>query len=192
MPRLYQAPIYTDGQLEELDEKDLSFPYSDKYMTYNSLKRQYIPTEELLLKHGIDLEEFLASTDSNTPENIKETLEFISDQIYSYAEKKSGSSAEVIKWIIAKGVKLGMTPYRFRCMFEEILWKQARFYTQNDDLTKSSGVDMEQKQWLNKGVLYNEDRHIDPKIKATMMSLGLVWIGSYDPQFIQFTRINNW
>lgn len=192
MPKFYQAPIYTDGQLEEMDEKDLCFPYSDKYMTYNSQKRQYIPTEALLLKHGIDLEEFLATTDSNTPENIQETLEYISDQIYSYAEKKSGSSAETIKWIIAKGVKLGISPYRFRCMFEEILWKQARFYTNNDDLTKSSGVDMEQKQWLNKGVLYNEDRHIDPKIKATMMSLGLVWIGSYDPQFSQFTRLKDW
>lgn len=192
MPKFYQAPIYTDGQLEEFEEKDLCFPYSDKYMTYNSQKRQYIPTEALLLKHGIDLEEFLATTDSNTPENIQETLEYISDQIYSYAEKKSGSSAETIKWIIAKGVKLGISPYRFRCMFEEILWKQARFYTQNDDLTKSSGVDMEQKQWLNKGVLYNEDRHIDPKIKATMMSLGLVWIGSYDSQFSQFTRLKDW
>lgn len=192
MPKLYQAPIYTDGQLEELEEKDLSFPYSDKYMTYDSQKRQYIPTEALLLKHGISLEEFLETTGSNTAENIQETLEYISDQIYSFAEKKSGSSSDTIKWIIAKGVKLGISPYRFRCMFEEILWKQARFYTNNDDLTKSSGVDMEQKQWLNKGVLYNEDRHIDPKIKTTMLSLGLLWVGSYDDQFNHLVRQNNW
>lgn len=94
MPKFYKAPIYTDGQLEELEEKEMSFPYSDKYMTYNSQKRQYIPTESLLLKHGIDIEEFLETTNSNTPENIQETLEYISDQIYAYAEKKSGSSAE--------------------------------------------------------------------------------------------------
>jgi len=192
MPKLFQAPRYTEEQLAELEENELSFPYSSKYMTYNSLKRQYIPTEELLLKHGINLEEFLETTGDNTPENIQEQLEYISDQIYSYAEKKSGSSAETIKWIIAKGVKIGISPYRFRCMFEEILFKQARFYVNNDDPTKAIGIDMEQKQWLNKGVLHNEDRHIDPKIKASMMSLGLLWVGSYDKQFAHLVKLNNW
>lgn len=192
MPKLFQAPSYQEHELEELEEKDLQFPFSSEYMTYNSLKRQYIPTEALLLKHGINLEEFLELTNENTPENIQEQLEYISDQIYSYIEKKSGSSAETMKWIIAKGVKYGLSPYRFRCMFEEILWKQARFYVSNDDPTKSTGLDMEQKQWLNKGVLYNEDRHIDPKIKSTLLGLGLLWVGSYDEQFQHLTRLNNW
>ena len=77
-------------------------------------------------------------------------------------------------------------------MFEEILWKQARFYTNNDDLTKAIGVDMEQKQWLNKCVLYNEDRHIDPKVKSRLISLGLAWTGSYDRQFAHLVRLENW
>lgn len=192
MPKLFQAPIYQEQELEELEENELQFPYSTEYMTYNSLKRQYIPTEALLLKHGINLSEFLDLTGENTPERIQEELEFISDQIYSYILKRSGSSAETIKWIVAKGVKLGLSPYRFRCLFEEVLYKQARYYVSNDDPTKSTGLDMEQKQWLNKGVLYNEDRNIDPKVKPILLSLGLTWVGSYDKQFQSFTMRNDW
>lgn len=188
----FEAPYYSEDQMAELEEKDIQFPYSDKYLTYDSVKRQYIPTTALLLKHNIDLKEFLSATDENSPNNVNEELEYISDQIYSYIEKISGSSAETLKWIIAKGVKLGLSPYRFRQMFEEILWKQARFYTNNDDLTKAIGVDMEQKQWLNKGVLYNEDRHIDPKVKSRLISLGLAWTGSYDRQFAHLVRLENW
>ena len=188
----FKAPYYSEEQMAELEEKDLQFPYSDKYLTYDSVKRQYIPTEALLLKHNVDLVEFLGLTDNNSPNDINEELEYISDQIYSYIEKISGSSAETLKWIIAKGVKLGVSSYRFRQMFEEILWKQARFYTNNDDLTKAIGVDMEQKQWLNKGVLYNEDRHIDPKVKSRLISLGLSWTGSYDRQFAHLVKLENW
>lgn len=189
--KLYEAPFYTDEQLAELDEKAIQFPYSDKYLTYNSAKRQYIPTEALLLKHNISLTEFLGGG-TVSPADINDELEYISDQIYSFIDKVSGSSANTLKWMIAKGVRLGLTPYRFRLMFEEILWKQARFYTQNDDPTKAIGIDMEQKQWLNKGVLYNEDRHIDPKIKTTLFDLGLLWVGSYDKQFAPFVLRNNW
>lgn len=183
MPRLFIAPIYTDEQIDELSEQEMVFPFSSKYMVYNSVKRQYIPTEALLIKHGVNLREFLESTGSANPTDINNELEYISDQIYTFINKNSGSRVETLKWMVAKGIRRGMSPFRFRLLFEEILWKQARFYTDNDDITKSSGVDIEQKQWLNKGVLNIEDRHIDPKIKTMLMDLGLTWVGSYDEQF---------
>ena len=61
----FKAPYYSEEQMAELEEKDLQFPYSDKYLTYDSVKRQYIPTEALLLKHNVDLVEFLGLTDNN-------------------------------------------------------------------------------------------------------------------------------
>lgn len=192
MPKLYKAPFYTEEQLEELEENEMCFPYSDKYLTYDSIKRQYVPTEALLLKHGINLNEFLMATGDDSPANVNIQLEFISDQIYSYINKNSGSSINVLKWMIAKGIKMGLSPYRFRLLFEEIIWKQARFYVDNDDPTKSTGIDIEQKQWLNKGVLVNEDRHIDPKVKIMLMDLGLCWAGSYDNQFGGLVAQNNW
>jgi len=193
MPKFYKAPIYTEEQIEELEEKDMHFPFSSKYMTYDGAKRQYIPTEALLLKHGVDLHGFIVSTKgSATPTDIQNELEYISDQIYSFINKSSGSRMDTLKCIVAKGIKLGMSPYRFRVSFEEILWKQASYYVDNDDLTKSTGVDMEQKQWLNKGVLNIEDRHINPKVKTLLMDLGLTWIGNYDRQFYGMVQRQDW
>ena len=192
MPKIYQAPIYTEEQILEMEEKDMKFPFSSKYMVYDSVKRQYIPTEALLIKHGIDIHAFLSSTGNDKPTQVQNELEYISDQIYTYINKNSGSNIETLKCIVAKGIRRGISPYRFRVMFEEILWKQARFYIDNDDLTKSTGVDMEQKQWLNKGVLNLEDRHIDPKIKIMLMDLGLCWVGSYDGLFGGLVGSQDW
>ena len=178
MPKIYVAPYYTEEQIEEMEERDMKFPYSDKYMVYDGLKRQYIPTESLLLKYGINLDEFLRSSGSDSPASLE--LEYVSDQIYSYIDKSSGSTIDILKYIIAKSFRRGMSKYRFRLLFEEILAKQAKYYVDNDDLTKSSGVDIESKQYLGKGVLLNEDRHIDPKVKTLLMDLGLSWAGSYD------------
>lgn len=192
MPKIFTAPYYTEEQIEEMEESEMAFPYSSKYMRYDSIKRQYIPTEALLLKHGIDIHGFLAATGEDTPINVENELEFISDQIYALISKNSGSSAQTLKWIIAKGIRLGMSHYRFRLAFEEILWKQARFYVNNDDPTKATGLDMEQKQWLNKGVLFIEDRQIDPKIKTALIDLGLMWNGSYDSQFQYAVAREDW
>ncbi len=192
MPKLYKAPFYTQEQIEEMEENQITFPYSDKYLRYDSVKRQYIPTEALLLKHGVNLAEVITSTGQDAQANMNEELEYISDQIYACCNRNSGSNIETIKWLIAKGVRRGISPYRFRLLFEEILWKQAKFYANNDDPTKTTGIDVEQKQWLNKGVLINEDRNIDPKVKVMLIDLGLCWVGSYDNQFGGFIAQNNW
>lgn len=192
MPKSFKAPFYTEEQIEEMDEKDMSFPYSNKYLRYDGVKRQYIPTEALLLKHGINLAEFISSTGDDPQARMNEELEYISDQVYGCCNRNSGSNIETLKCLVAKGIKLGISPYRFRLAFEEILWKQARFYVNNDDVTKTTGIDIEQKQWLNKGVLINEDRNIDPKVKIMLMDLGLCWVGSYDKQFAFLVTQNNW
>lgn len=192
MPRIYKAPFYTEEQIEEMEEKNMNFPYSNKYMRYDAIKRQYIPTEQLLLKHGVNISEFISSTGLDPQANIQNELEFISDQVYACMNRNSGSSSETLKWIVAKGVRLGMSPFRFRLYFEEILWKQARYYVDNDDPTKTTGLDMEQKQWINKGVLVNEDRNVDPKVKLMLMNLGLCWSGSYDEQFSTLVAKDNW
>lgn len=192
MPKIFEAPFYTTEQLKALNEEDLIFPFSTEYMRYDGLKQQYIPTEELLNKHGVDLKGFLASTGRNSPTNVNEELEYISDQIYTCIFKNSGSSIETLKCIVAKSIRRGMAPFRFRLLFEEILWKQARFYINNDDPTKTTGIDIEQKQWINKGVLVNEDRQIDPQVKAMLMQLGLTWVGSYDKMFFGLVAQKNW
>ena len=192
MPKIFKAPIYTEQQIEEYEENEMKFPFSSKYMVYDGVKRQYIPTQELLIKHGIDLNEFLESSGEEGVVKVNAELEYISDQIYTFIGKISGSSIETLKCIIAKGIRRGISPFRFRVMFEEILWKQARFYVNNDDLTKSTGVDLDQKQWISKGVLNFEDRQIDPQVKVMLMDLGLCWIGSFDEQFAGLVNKQDW
>ncbi len=192
MYKYYSEPFYTEEQIHEMEEKDMSFPFSNKYMKYSGLKRQYIPTEELLLKHGLNLYDFIKEIGDSVSSVINEELEYISDQIYSYISKNSGSNSETLKCLIAKGIRRGITPFRFRMLFEEILWKQARYYLNNDDTGKTTGIDIDSKQYLNKGIMYNEDRHIDPKVKISLMELGLVWAGSYDKQFMGLVTRNDW
>ena len=192
MPKIFKAPIYTEQQIEEYEENEMQFPFSSKYMVYDGVKRQYIPTQELLIKHGIDLNEFLESSGEEGAVKVNAELEYISDQIYTFIGKISGSSIETLKCIIAKGIRRGISPFRFRVMFEEVLWKQARFYVNNDDLTKSTGVDLDQKQWISKGVLNFEDRQIDPQVKVMLMDLGLCWIGSFDEQFAALVNKQDW
>lgn len=179
MLKLYQAPFYTVEELERLEEQEIHFPYSCKYMKYDSLKRQYIPTETLLLKNNIDIEESLQWKGGS----IEQELEHISDQIYTYINKRSGSNMETLKYKIARGIRRGMSPFRFRHAFQEILTKQARFYADNDDITMHSGIDIVGKQWINKGVLINEDRNISPVVKTMLFDLGLSWQGSYDRDY---------
>lgn len=188
MPKLYDVPYYDEEQIKILEEKEMQFPYSSLYMKYDSLKRQYIPTEELLLKFGINVDLLTNSS----PAGIQIELENISDQIYAYIDKNSGSNIEILKFIIAKGIRRGMSSYRFRCVFEEILRKQAEFYAINGDATKIAGIDLEQKQGINKGIAINEDRHISPNVKLLLMDLGLCWPGSYDNQFGNCSLRNDW
>lgn len=192
MPKFFEAPYYTNEELSQMDEKDIVYPFSDEDMVYDSVKRQYVPTEKLLLKHGIDITKRFGTTFLNTPKNPIDELNYISDQIYTFIDKCSGSNIDTLKWIIAKGVKLGMSPYRFRLLFKEILWKQALYYATNDDATKYSSLDFENTKYLNKNAQYNEDRNIDPKVKTNLMDLGLIWEGSYDYLFYCFMSKNNW
>lgn len=175
MPKIFEPKLYTEEELELLEEKELHFPFSTKYMKYDPIKRQYIPTEELLLKYGIKMSRYVSS-----PNEVNNELEYISDQVYTYINKNSGSNIETLKCIVAKGIRKGMSAYRFRLAFQEILKNQAIFYLNNGDPSKLTGVDFEQKNGLSKDMLLHEDRQIAPNVKIALMDLGLTWAGSYD------------
>lgn len=187
MPRIYSAPYYAESEIESLDDNQIQYPYNDTYMRYDGIKRQYIPTEELLNKYGIRIEILTGIRGS-----IDKELEYISDQVYACMDKNSGSNIETLKFIVAKGYRRGLSPYRFRLEFQDILRKQAEYYVLNGDPTKLSGLDLEHSQGMNKGMLINEDRNIDPNVKIRLMDLGLMWPGSYDEQFFGVSSRNDW
>ena len=186
----FKAPFYTQSQIDAMDEKDIEFPFSDKWMKYDEDKQQYLPTFELLKKYGINLE--LDPTLQNKPQAINNELEKISDQIYDYIYRKSGSNTVTLKWIVAKSIRRGMTRLQFRNELKDIMRKQANYYVNNDDLTEYSNTDIYDKRSIDSGVMLSENRHISYKVKASLESLGLAWCGSYDNMFFRFLAEKNW
>lgn len=39
MPKIYQAPNYTEEQILEMEEEDMKFPFSNKYIFYKILAK---------------------------------------------------------------------------------------------------------------------------------------------------------
>lgn len=189
MPKIFKAPKFTVEQIELMPDNDprLCSPYNDEDMEYDGLKRQYIPTSTLFQKHGINFD--LENVDNPSLRNSE--LEHISDQIYTYIEKNSGSDVETLKCIIAHHYKLHMSPFRFRETLKEVFVKQAKFYQANGDYSNVASVDVSTKQWVDKSIM-NDDRHIDPKVKVLLMGLGLSWNGSYDNQFCFMRQRGDW
>jgi hypothetical protein len=185
MPKTFDAIHYSDEHLELLEEAEMSFPYSDKRLVYDGNKHQYIPTKAFLIDNGVEVDEM-------QPNELKEMLEHVSSQIYDYADKKSGSNIETIKFIIAKGIRRGISPFRFRKNIEDIMLKQARFFVRNGDISMQSGIDMFDKRSISKDEMLREDRHIAPQVKNLLMDLGLTWTGSYDSMFMRYKTEKNW
>ena len=180
MPKIFKAPYFTQDEIELMPNNDgrLRRPYTDDYLKYDAIKRQYVPTDKLMTENRIDFE----SVNHGDPNGRNDDLEHISDQIYAFIDKKSGSNIETLKWLVAHHYRLGITPFRFREMLKEIFIKQGRFYATNGDLSDTVTVDVANKQWVDRAIM-TEDRHIDPRVKTMLMDLGLTWVGSYDDQF---------
>ena len=180
MPKIFKAPKYSQEEIELMPNNDgrLRRPYSDDYLEYDGIKRQYVPTDKLMTENGINFE----STHEGDPNARNDELEHVSDQIYTFIDKKSGSNIETLKWLLAHHYRPGIAPFRFREMLKDIFVRQARFYAVNGDLSDTVTVDVANKQWVDRAIM-TEDRHIDPKVKILLMDLGLTWVGSYDEQF---------
>ena len=189
MPKIFKAPYFTQDEIELMPNNDgrLRRPYSDDYLVYDGTKRQYVPTEKLMIENNIDFE----SINPGDPNGRNGELMKVSDQIYGYNDKKSGSNIETLKCIIAHHYRLGITPFRFREMLKDIFIRQARFYAENGDITDTMTVDVANKQWVDRAIM-TEDRQIDPKVKLLLMDLGLCWVGSYDDQFRALVFREDW
>ena len=174
MPKIYKAPFYTEGQIETLSEAQMHFPFSDKNMEYDGLSRQYLPTEALLIEKGMG--QYLPD-DPTEKDNIRR---HISDQIYTYMSKHNLSNIESLKYLVARAYKFGMSPFRYRLLFQDILWKQAQYFFLNGDLESTPGVDLGTASVIQKSAMRLQDRNIFPKCITYLRDLGLSYSGAYD------------
>jgi len=189
MPKVFIAPFFTAKEIEEMPHNDprLRKPFSCEDMFYDGIKRQYIPTPRLYTANGINFE----SLNPGEPNERNQDCEHVSDQIYAFSDKQSGSDIETLKCLVAHHYRTGITPFRFREMVKDIFVRQGRFYANNGDYCDAMTVDIANKQWVDK-VIMNEDRHIDPKVKQILQNLGLCWVGTYDRRMVSAIMSNEW
>ena len=98
----YVAPFYTKAQLEELDENQIHFPYSDDDATYVGKDHQYELTSKYFQERGRNLD---LEVDGTQPDKVALFLTAVRRKFYSYIYTHNKSSRNQINYMIAKTFK---------------------------------------------------------------------------------------
>jgi hypothetical protein len=178
MPRQFQAIFYTESQIEQLEENEMQFPYSDKYATYIGKDHQYEPTQALFNERGIDIKKELES--SNSGIDVKRFLAYVRFKFYIYVYSHNKSTRPVMNYIIAKrGIRAYSSMYEYRNNILDAMVYLGEYLLDNGDLSKISGVDLDSMTALPIEQLRNEDRDYPARFRDIMSPLGLNYYGSY-------------
>lgn len=178
MPKIFQATTYTETQIEELEEEEMSFPYNDKYARYLGKYHQYEPTEALFNEHGIDIRKKLEQdTNGNSVANF---LAYVRFKFYLYVYSHNKSTRPVMNYIIAKrGIKSYPSRYEYRNNILDAMVYLGEYLLNNGDISQISGIDLDGMVSLSIDTIRNEDRDYPARFKNLMSTLGLCYFGSY-------------
>lgn len=173
----FQATFYTDGQLESLEIKDLVFPYSDSYMTYDGKKHQYVLQEKAISEVDNSWKKYLTDKTAN---GLNTFLKLVSLKFYNYAYTHSKSNNMKINYLIAKrGLKSYPNMYEYRNAIKDAMVDLAFYLLHNGDLAQVSGVDLESMTSMSIETMRYEERDYPQRYKQTMVDLGLAYYGRY-------------
>ena len=178
MPREFQATYYTETQIENLEESEMVFPYSDVYARYIGKYHQYEPTEVLFNLNGINIKKRLeVSQDGIT---VQSFLSYVRFKFYLYVYSHSKSPRPVMNFLIARrGLKSYPSMYEYRNDILQAMVYLGEYLLDNGDLSQISGVDFDTMSALPIEQLRNEDRDYPARFGNLMSTLGLRYYGSY-------------
>lgn len=174
--KFYKAPFYEQSTLEELEEKDVHFPFSDKDATYIGLDHQYELTPAYFLERGVNLEEII---ESNDPEKVKHFLHGLRGKVYTHIYANSKTERRILNYTIAKGDFHGYTPYEYRQAFLEAMFMEGVYLAYNGDISQVSGVDLDTMQNMSVDVMRNQERDWHRDAVKLLTQLGLNYYGRY-------------
>lgn len=174
--RFYTAPYYTDSQLEQLDESQVHFPYSDKNATYIGKKHQYELTEAYFTERGRNLQNELESDD---PEKVAHFLAYLRMKVYQYIYNHNQSTKKQLDYMIAKRGITGYSPYEYREAFLEAMFLEGEYLIDNGDISQMTGVNFEIMQNFSSDVMRSQDRDFNPNAIKCLLTLGLNFYGKY-------------
>lgn len=174
--RFYEAPKYTQAQLELLDNDEIMYPYSDEYAVYLGKHHQYELTRAYFEERGHNLE---VEIPGNNPEKIANFLRYLRIKFYNYIYSHNKSTRSQINYMIAKRGIRGFDMYEYRQEFLEAMYLQGVYLLINGDISQVSGVDLDTMQNMSIDVIKYQDRDFSLDAKRKLVQLGLNYYGSY-------------
>lgn len=174
--KAYKAPFYTQEELEQLEEKDIHFPFSDKDATYIGLSHQYELTSQYFQERGINLE---VEVEGNLPNKVALFLTDLRRKVYSYIYTHSKSNKTQLNYMIAKRGLKTYSPYEYRQTFLEAMFYEGCYLLTNGDLDELSGVDLDTMQNMSIDVMRNQERDMSKNAINLLKTLGLNYYGRY-------------
>ena len=173
----FNAPKYTETQIEQMDLNDMVFPFSDDYMYYDGKRHQYILQEKALDEVDNTWKKHLTD---KSPNGVKNLLVSASLKFYTYAYQHSRSNNNQINYLIAKrGLKSYPNMLEYRQAIINAMVDLAFYMLINGDLSLVSGVDLESMTSLSIDTIRYEERDYPQRYKQTMSDLGLAYYGRY-------------
>ncbi len=173
----FNAPNYSQTQLQEMDLKDIVFPFSDDYMYYDGKRHQYILKERALDEIDNSWKKHLTD---KTPNGVKNFLISASLKFYTYAYTHSRSNNNQINYLIAKrGLKSYPNMMEYRNDICSAIVNLAFYMLVNGDLAMISGVDFESMTSISIETIRYEERDYPQRYKQIMSDLGLAYYGRY-------------
>lgn len=172
----YIAPVYTREELEQLDESQIKFPFSDDDAVYIGQDHQYELTSKYFQERGRNLE---IEVDGNQPDKVKLFLRALRLKFYTYIYTHNKSSRNQINYLIAVRSLRNYPKYEYRQTFLEAMFMQGCYLLDNGDLSSVSGVDLDTMQNMSADVMRHQDRDMSNDAIRLLKQLGLNFYGRY-------------
>lgn len=175
--QFYTAPYYTESELEELDEKDIHFPFSDKDAVYVGKDHQYELTSKYFQERGRNLEIEITGTQ---PDKVKLFLTTLRRKFYTKIYNTNKSTRSQLNFLIAKRGLTGFSPYEYRQAFLEAMFIEGEYLLDNGDISSITGVDFDTMQNMSEDVMRNQERDFHRDAIGLLKTLGLRYYGRYN------------
>lgn len=172
----YSAPTYTQSQLSQLSENEITYPYSDEYMVYDGLKHQYRLTRKLFEERGRNL---MVEIAGNKPDKINNFLNAVQNKVYTHIYTTNKSTRNQLNYLIAKRGLQTMDMDEYRQTFEDMMFLEGCYLLDNGDITTISGVDFDIMQNMSIDVMRKQDRDWSKDAIGLLSVLGLNYVKRY-------------
>lgn len=172
----YSAPIYTRSMLEQIDEKDLHFPFTDDDARYIGIDHQYELTSKYFEQRGRNLQ---VEVNGNEPDKVAHFLRSLRLKFYTYIYNHNKSDRRQLNFMIAKRGLRGYSPYEYRRAFLEAMFIEGCYLLDNGDISSVSGVDLDTMQNMSGDVMREQDRDFHKDAIQALKTLGLKYYGKY-------------